>query len=48
MWPKEMTNDLIITQAENNKEFRIIKYEEGYIASWVSFFLGLILLWGIL
>jgi hypothetical protein len=48
MWPKEMTDDLLITQAENNKEYKLIVYEKGYVLSWMGFFIGLAILWGIL
>ena len=47
MWPKEMTDDLLITQADNNKEYRLVVYEPGYFISWIGFFIGLAFIWGI-
>ncbi len=48
MWPKEMTDDLAITQAENNKEYKLTVYEKGYALGWAGFFIGLAILWAIL
>lgn len=48
IWPKEMTDDLLITQAENNKEYKLTVYEKGYVLGWIGFFIGLAILWGIL
>ncbi|MFC1755101.1 DUF2330 domain-containing protein [Thermoproteota archaeon] len=48
MWPKEMTDDLVIMQADNNDEYLLTVYEDGYIFKWIAFFIVLGILWGLL
>lgn len=48
MWPKEMTDDLLITQDKNNKEYRLTVYQDGYVLGWIGFFISLFIAWGIL
>jgi len=48
MWPKEMTDDLLLSQAENNDEYKLTVYENGYMWGWISFILALFVIWGIM
>lgn len=48
MWPKEMTDDLLLTQAGNNDEYKLTVYENNYVWYWISFMLALFILWGIM
>jgi hypothetical protein len=40
MYPSEM-EDLMITQARNNEEYRLIAYESGYVMKWIGFIIGI-------
>jgi hypothetical protein len=40
MYPSEM-EDLIITQAKDNREYRLTVYEPGYAIKWVGFIFGM-------
>ncbi len=40
MYPSEM-EDLVITQARNNEEYRLITYEPGYAMKWIGFIIGI-------
>ena len=40
MYPSEM-EDLVITQAANDKEYRLVVYEDGYVFKWIGFIIGM-------
>lgn len=42
MWPKEMTDDLVIVQAENNKEYKMTILADGYFIGWIFAIIGLV------
>ena len=46
MWPKEMTNDIILTKADNNKVYKLIVYEKGFVTGWILFIIYMVILWG--
>jgi|GEM_PF-3105221 len=48
MWPKQMTDDLRITQAENDDAYRLTIYEKGYVLGWCFFIIQMAFFWAIL
>lgn len=48
MWPKEMTDDLLITQEKNNDEYIMVEYQKNYVLSWILFFVYMIILFSII
>jgi hypothetical protein len=51
MWPAEMTDDVMITQSKDDKPYKLIIYEKGYVLGWIMFITSMIIafafIWGV-
>ncbi|HII16612.1 TPA: DUF2330 domain-containing protein [Candidatus Woesearchaeota archaeon] len=48
MLPQEMVEDVMLAPAEDDREFRLVVYDDYYILSWIGFFVMLGIIWGVL
>lgn len=48
MWPKEMTDDLIIVPAKNDNKYIMTVYEPGYVLHWLETLIMFAILWGMI
>ncbi|MGV8169396.1 MAG: DUF2330 domain-containing protein [Candidatus Nanoarchaeia archaeon] len=43
-WPREMTDDLLIVQSDNDKSYRLVVYDDHFVRTWIFFIIFIAIL----